>query len=236
MIEDPEKQKNIILKVLEQLRMRKARPDLYRISFLAKRDYDIPNEVSRRCLDDLVASNVLVRVEFNGNHSYRYVNNNKMTGKERLLLSNYIKESVTLLTVPNKQGIIIKKQGVSNKDIRKWIIKNKNLGKSLATKYIAWQPILSLLIRKRVLTQIRNGKYVLFDEPSSIENTEETNLSADSDCQQFSNRGHIPEGEPQNSNEEQQTSQDLPTISITTSPLKNESPTNKKNVCIIIYK
>ena len=240
---NPEAQKKVILEVLEQLRMRKSRPDFYRISFLVQRQYDISKEVTQKCLDELISSNIITRVEFKGNHSYRYVHKKKlMTNREKNIICGFIKEAITILTVPNEKGIIIKKQGVSNRDIRKWIVKNKRHPYLLINKNIAWLPLLKGMIRKKSITRIRNGRYVLFGTPfvltpppeqiaidSNLSNESEYRPSSSNDCEDASD---VPSQISQTfDSDEKKSSYHLPKISITSvASLENSYPTEKRKV------
>ena len=60
-----------ILEAIDQLRQRKARPDVERISHMIQRKHGRTYEQTQGDLDRLVATGVVIKVEYKGSTSYR---------------------------------------------------------------------------------------------------------------------------------------------------------------------
>ena len=60
-----------ILETIDQLRKRKARPDLERICHMVKRKHGLCNTETEANLDKLVDSEIVIKVNYKGNTSYR---------------------------------------------------------------------------------------------------------------------------------------------------------------------
>ena len=154
--------KDIILEVFEQLRKRKSRPDFFRISSIVERKYNIATDQTQLCLNELVNKNIITRVEFKGNHSYRYVNKNKINeNKDKITLSQLIIKAVKKLTLPNDKGVITKKFGASVKEIRKWIHKDCKGSAISNQKNEMWMKLIDQAINQKIISRLRNGKYVI---------------------------------------------------------------------------
>ena len=65
------KYKDLILETIDQLRKRKARPDLERISHMVERKHKISREETRADLEKLVKADIVMKVDYKGNTSYR---------------------------------------------------------------------------------------------------------------------------------------------------------------------
>ena len=65
------KYKDLILETIDQLRKRKARPDLERISHMVERRHKISREETRADLEKLVKADIVMKVDYKGNTSYR---------------------------------------------------------------------------------------------------------------------------------------------------------------------
>ncbi|XP_050402218.1 histone acetyltransferase KAT6B [Patella vulgata] len=61
-----------ILDTIDQLRGRKARPDLERICHMLERKYGLSSSVTESCLERLVDSEIVMKVDYKGNTSYRH--------------------------------------------------------------------------------------------------------------------------------------------------------------------
>ena len=68
---DEEKRKEWILDTIDQLRKRKARPDLERICHMVERRYGRSFERTATDLHRLVAAGIVIKVDYKGNTSYR---------------------------------------------------------------------------------------------------------------------------------------------------------------------
>ncbi|XP_041359765.1 histone acetyltransferase KAT6B-like [Gigantopelta aegis] len=65
------KVRKYILETIDQLRKRKARPDLERICHMVKRKHGLCNTETEANLDKLVDSEIVIKVNYKGNTSYR---------------------------------------------------------------------------------------------------------------------------------------------------------------------
>ncbi|CAH1775960.1 unnamed protein product [Owenia fusiformis] len=65
------KNKDIILDTIDQLRKRKARPDIERICHMIQRRHGLTCEETAEDLDSLVQAGIVIKVDYKGNTSYR---------------------------------------------------------------------------------------------------------------------------------------------------------------------
>ena len=63
--------KEWILETIDQLRKRKARPDLERICHMLERRHRVAASQTEACLEKLVDAEIVMKVDYKGNTSYR---------------------------------------------------------------------------------------------------------------------------------------------------------------------
>ena len=68
-----EKEKEWILEAINHLKHRKARPDMARISLRMKRKYQMGFAQTKKLLDSLIESGIVVKAVYKNNTSYRDV-------------------------------------------------------------------------------------------------------------------------------------------------------------------
>nr|ADY39542.1 putative atherin [Hottentotta judaicus] len=62
---------HLILNTIDQLRKRKARPDLDRICHMLQRNYGLNSSIVQTELDKLIGEDRVIKVDYKGNTSYR---------------------------------------------------------------------------------------------------------------------------------------------------------------------
>lgn len=130
-----------ILETIDHLRKRKARPDLPHIFHVLKRRYGWSFRETEACLEKLVDSEVVVKVDYKGDISYRNAAKWKKSHlggviQNSTLFSEKLREAVLVLT--SKQDI----KSVSAEDIFSWLQKNFEHYEDLKT------PITTILQRE----------------------------------------------------------------------------------------
>ena len=120
--------RDIVLQTIDQLRRRKARPDINRICHMLNRKHGFTNRnETERYIDKLVDAEVIIKVDYKGNTSYRnakkwrkshlggFVLNS--TSTEKMLV-----DAVAALTQGERDGDSKEKKGANIRDIEKWLI------------------------------------------------------------------------------------------------------------------
>ncbi|OWF52006.1 Histone acetyltransferase KAT6B [Mizuhopecten yessoensis] len=116
------KDRDTILQIIDQLRMRKARPDLNRICHMALRRYGTKHLDTEVQLEKLVDLGIVVKVDYKSNVSYRNATKWKKKPFGRKLLNSNstnknIRTAIKALLELGSEDV-----GASAKDIEKWLL------------------------------------------------------------------------------------------------------------------
>lgn len=113
-----------ILETIDQLRKRKARPDLDRICHMVERKYGLRRTETEANVEKLVDLGAVVKVDYKGNISYRNASRwqkNHFWGQvlNSVSASSRIKQAVTALT--ENESSHSDGKGACSGDIEKWL-------------------------------------------------------------------------------------------------------------------
>ena len=150
-----------ILTIIDQLRMRKARPDLVRICHMASRRHGLNHLDTEALLDKLVESGVIVKVEYKGNISYR----NAAKWKKRPFGKNIFNSPGTTKSLIDAIKAVCERDqdksasdGVPVRNIEKWLQNEAQPQELLNTR----TQLLSALqneVENGSLSKLANGNY-----------------------------------------------------------------------------
>ena len=159
------KYKDAILESIDQLRKRKARPDVERICHMVERKHGLSLEDTKTDLGKLVEEGIVVKVEYKGNTSYRNAEKLKTSKLVNVQQNaNNVKDilyrAIIALTEPGEDGRREKRLGASVKDLQKWILREDASEKIAKTRF-RLQLALHRAVDANVLLRLANGKYVL---------------------------------------------------------------------------
>lgn len=146
-----------ILQIIDQLRTRKARPDLSRICHMALRRYGAKHLDTEAQLEKLVDLGVVVKVDYKSNISYRNAAKWKKKPFGRKLLNSKgtnknIKTAIAALLEQGSEDV-----GVLVKDIEKWFLSETESRLTKAQLLVA----LGREVDNGGLKLLSNGNYVL---------------------------------------------------------------------------
>ena len=184
---ETENQKEFILSVIDQLRRRKARPDLQRITHFVDRKHGLSPTETETILEKLVDQGHVIKVVYKRGTSYRNAARSKRKScGARVLNSNTatrkITEAVKYLTqekdaslgecsgssVTEDRGAAERVQGVSARDIESWIASRSD--EEDAEPFMC---PMHLILQREVeagrLDKLHNGNYVI-STPGSQDN------------------------------------------------------------------
>lgn len=159
-----ERLKEMILESIDQLRKRKARPDLGRICHMLARKYGIKASDVTDELQRLVKENVVIKVDYKGNTSYRnaakWVRTKSMflSGLNDTDLSNAVLEAVEALNLSFSEQDGNGDGGVPFQDIERYLMKRDSQGTLNPTKIRA---VLEKEVVSGALKQLPSGEFVL---------------------------------------------------------------------------
>lgn len=155
-----------ILQTIDQLRQRKARPDLPRICRLLKRKHGLKYIETETLVEKLVDSEIVIKVHYKGNTSYRNAakwRKSHLGGKvlNSTTAIEMLTDAVRALTEGeghSGEGEGVKeRQGVSIRDIERWLVSQK-LGRE------EFKVPLHVMLQREVdagrLVKLSNGNYV----------------------------------------------------------------------------
>ena len=154
--------RDIVLQTIDHLRHRKARPDLNRICHMLKRKHGLNRNDIERYIDKLVDAEVVIKVDYKGNISYRnakywrkshlcgFVLNSESTGK-------MLVDAVAALTEGEKQKE--EKRGANIRDIEKWLISHPEIDRETLKSPL--HVMLQREIDAGKLEKLPNGNYVV---------------------------------------------------------------------------
>ena len=117
----PTKSKQWILDAIDHLRLRKARPDIHRICLMLKRKHGLSFPDTVACLEDLVHTGTVLKVDFKGNTSYRNASKWKQnTLGGHVLNSTSVSEKLKeAIAAVSKR--IDNQDGADETDIKNWL-------------------------------------------------------------------------------------------------------------------
>ncbi|XP_050400623.1 histone acetyltransferase KAT6B [Patella vulgata] len=121
----PIKHKDWILSSIDQLRHRKARPDLNRICHMVRRRYGLSIQETTASLENLVDARIVVKVEYKGHTSYRNAAKWKKSAMGGQVLNSNafiqdIQKAVAEICKNNSSG----ERGANIRDIETWLAAN----------------------------------------------------------------------------------------------------------------
>lgn len=163
----------LILDAIDQLRKRKARPDLDRICHMLERRHGLKGAAVNEELARLVNEGTVVKVDYKGNTSYRnaakwvktktqfygsFYNSND--------ISSVVLESVRALTMPGKDNSL---RSASMQDIEQYLLKRDSQSN---LNHATLRAVLEKEVDKRNLHQLPNGEFVPIKPRFSDGNTE----------------------------------------------------------------
>ncbi|KAK3612621.1 hypothetical protein CHS0354_042131 [Potamilus streckersoni] len=171
------KHKEWILETIDQLRQRKARPDLDRIAHMVERKYGLNHSSTQSILDKLVESRSVIKVDYKGNTSYRNAAKWKKSLVSASATNSGIRIANALLSLRKeavKSGSEVK--GATALEIEKWLVA-KNPETRLVKNRL--QAALQREINANNIEQLPNGAYILCNDEESETSSEEreTNTS-----------------------------------------------------------
>ncbi|KAK3088997.1 hypothetical protein FSP39_000011 [Pinctada imbricata] len=121
-----QKAKACILQIIDQLRQRKARPDIVRICHMAERKHGMKRPETEAQLEKLVEAGVVVKVDYKGSVSYRNAEKWKKTqfghkamksAKTSECILDAVKAIIKLTDTSDEK----ERKGASIKEIEKWL-------------------------------------------------------------------------------------------------------------------
>lgn len=118
-----QKCKECILQIIDQLRQRKARPDIVRICHMAARKHGMKWQETESHLEKLVESGTVVKVDYKGNVSYRNTAKWKKTHSwKKVVHSDKTCKNIISAVQEIAQNSL--ERGASVKDVEKWLSTN----------------------------------------------------------------------------------------------------------------
>lgn len=191
--ETTDTQKDWILDVIDQLRKRKARPDLERITHFVERKHGLGRKETEAHLEKLVDKGIVIKVVYKRGTSYR----NATKSRKRSYVSNVLNSNLASFKINEAVNSILKErgqqgndsssydeeigdiepmevegdnEGVSAKEIERWLKEN---GEDIGPYPVHWA------VQREVdagrLSCLENGNFVPFRE----ENKEQTPQDAE---------------------------------------------------------
>ncbi|XP_013413244.1 histone acetyltransferase KAT6B [Lingula anatina] len=154
------KNKDLILETIDQLRKRKARPDIERICHMLGRKHGLSSEEIEADLEKLVDAEVVIKVDYKGNYSYRnaakwrksHLGGHVLNSNEASLK---IQKAVSALTQQDGEG----RKGADIHEIEQWIQK-QYLGTDSHLMKSQLQIALNREVDTGYLEKLPNGRYV----------------------------------------------------------------------------
>ncbi|KAG8180165.1 hypothetical protein JTE90_002291 [Oedothorax gibbosus] len=151
----------LILDAIDQLRKRKARPDLERICHMLERRHGVKGSAVNEELSRLVSEGTVIKVDYKGNTSYR--NAAKWIKTKTQFygsfynssdISSVVVEAVRSLTAPTKEQTL---RSASLQDIEQFLLKRDSQSNlNLATLRV----VLEKEVERHHLHQLPNGEFI----------------------------------------------------------------------------
>lgn len=183
------KLKKQILEAIDQLRGRKARPDIERICNHVQRRYNIEPQETLADLERLVDEEQVIRVEYKGSTSYRNVAKwprfRVYKNKPRSIATSNSERTSSMLQdalkVLASQKAIYKISGIPYDEIQKYILINSEDESRFKDKN-QLDTVLALEMNAGNIVMLENGNYVLESQNIDLEDVKLKleNLSANS--------------------------------------------------------
>ncbi|XP_048761215.1 histone acetyltransferase KAT6B-like isoform X5 [Ostrea edulis] len=118
-----QKCKESILQIIDQLRQRKARPDIVRICHMAARKHGMKWQETESHLEKLVESGTVVKVDYKGNVSYRNTTKWKKTHSwKKIVHSDLVCKNIISAVREIAQNSL--DRGASVKEVDRWLNTN----------------------------------------------------------------------------------------------------------------
>lgn len=156
------KYKEWILQTIDQLRMRKARPDMGRICHMAKRKHGLKYSETEAQLEKLVYEGIVVKVEFKGSISYRNASkSNKIKFGKILKPSSEIRDQIydAIKDLSAGGDESSEKKGAAVQDIEKWLLTNTREKSRILKSQL--QEVLDGDVEVGKLRKLPSGNFVL---------------------------------------------------------------------------
>ncbi|KAL3869036.1 hypothetical protein ACJMK2_041780 [Sinanodonta woodiana] len=165
------KHKEWILETIDQLRQRKARPDLDRIAHMVERKYGLNHSSTQSILEKLVDSRSVIKVDYKGNTSYRNAAKWKRGFASASATNSGIRIANALLSL-RKEAVksCSEVKGATALEIEKWLVA-KNPETRLVKNRL--QAALQREIIANNIEQLPNGAYILCNDEESETSSEE---------------------------------------------------------------
>lgn len=118
-----QKCKECILQIIDQLRQRKARPDIVRICHMAARKHGMKWQETESHLEKLVESGTVMKVDYKGNVSYRNTAKWKKTHSWKKVVHSD-KTCKNIISAVHEIAQNSPDRSASVKDVEKWLAAN----------------------------------------------------------------------------------------------------------------
>ncbi|XP_025110824.1 histone acetyltransferase KAT6A-like [Pomacea canaliculata] len=172
-----------ILETIDQLRKRKARPDLQRICHMVKRRFGLSFRETEANIEKLVDSETVIKVDYKGSTSYRNAAKWKKSHLEGVVLNSKaarkkLLEAVRTLSCSHDKhsaSNTIGRQGVTEEEISSWLEENFEGFHELKS------PLASILLREVEsgrLEKVSDGSYVFVEKHTDSMKTAKTSVSS----------------------------------------------------------
>lgn len=172
-----------ILETIDQLRKRKARPDLQRICHMVKRRFGLSFRETEANIEKLVDSETVIKVDYKGSTSYRNAAKWKKSHLEGVVLNSKaarkkLLEAVRTLSCSHDKhsaSNTIGRQGVTEEEISSWLEENFEGFHELKS------PLASILLREVEsgrLEKVSDGSYVFVGKHTDSMKTAKTSVSS----------------------------------------------------------
>jgi hypothetical protein len=194
--------KDWILEIIDQLRKRKARPDLERITHFVERKHGIGRKETEAHLETLVDKGIVIKVVYKRGTSYR----NATKSRKRCFVSNVLNSNLASFKINEAVNNILKErvpvtvdgdededvdeeeepmqidedcEGVSAKEIEKWLKQNDE---DIGPYPVHWA------VQREVdagrLSCLQNGNFVPFREEKTLDTSSSITTSDQCDSSQ----------------------------------------------------
>ena len=174
--------KDWILETIDQLRKRKARPDLERICHMLERKHGVTFEETEADLERLVDAEIVIKVDYKGSTSYRnaakWRKNHHLGASPNTSLQENAKHARTIKHIARKARNAVnaltnannnRAEGASLRDIENWI-SEKTDGNETPITQLQLLSVLNREVSAGRIKQIPGGSYVCcFDVINKLE-------------------------------------------------------------------
>jgi hypothetical protein len=151
-----QKCKESILQIIDQLRQRKARPDIVRICHMAARKHGMKWQETESHLEKLVESGTVVKVDYKGNVSYRNTTKWKKTHSwKKIVHSDLVCKNIISAVREIAQNSL--DRGASVKEVDRWLSTNTSEPHLERSQIRA---ALDKEVENGLLKKLANGNYI----------------------------------------------------------------------------